>query len=98
MNVHDAVGFLIGRAAAGADPGLYADLVIDNVPESMLRHVLAGDVVAQLSQIDPRVAQHAQWFRDLGAMLSEALRPDDAATGSSSPAANGDTGGDPAGS
>ncbi|HJX19119.1 MAG TPA: hypothetical protein VJ437_13130 [Acidiferrobacterales bacterium] len=98
MNMQQAVAFLVSKAAAGADPGLYADLVLDNVPEAMLRPVLAGDVVATLSQIDPRVANHAQWFRDLGAMLSEALRPDDAGTGSTTPAADGNAGGDPVGS
>ncbi len=98
MNMQQAVAFLVNKAAAGADPGLYADLVLDNVPEAMLKPVLAGDVVATLSQIDPRVADHAQWFRDLGAMLSEALRPDDAGTGSTAPPADGNAGSDSVGS
>lgn len=96
MNMQQAVGFLVGKAAAGADPGLYADLVLDNVPDVMLQQVLAGDPVAMLAKLDPRVLQHAEWFRELGALLSEALRPDDAGTGSDSPTPDGHTAGNPA--
>lgn len=98
MNMQQAVAYLVGKAAAGSDPGLYADLIVDNVPAAILEPIVSGDVVAQLSQIDPRVADHAEWFRDLGRMLSEALSPDDAGPGSDSSAAGGNAGDHPAGS
>lgn len=97
MNVQQALKFLVAKAGAGADPGLYADLILDNVDPAVLERLLSGDVVASLSQFDARVSAHAQWFRDLGAMLSEALRADDVGTGSESPAADGDAGGNPVG-
>ena len=98
MNVQQALTFLVAKAKSGADPGLYADLILDNVEPAVLARLLSGDVVATLSQIDARVQAHAQWFRDLGAMLSEALRPDDVEPGSESTAGDGDTGGNPVGS
>lgn len=98
MNMQQAVGFLVDCAAGGSDPGLYADLILDKVPAAILAPIVAGDVVAQLSQIDARVAGHAEWFRDLGRMLSEALSSDDAGSGSGSSAAGGNAGDHPAGS
>lgn len=97
MNVQQALKFLVAKASAGADPGLYADLILDNVDPEVLGRLLSGDVVASLSKFDARVSAHAQWFRELGAMLSEALRTDDAGTGSESPPADGDAGGNPIG-
>jgi hypothetical protein len=98
MNMQQAVAFLVGKAAAGADPGLYADLVLDNVPEAMLRQVLAGDPVAMLAKLDPRVTEHAEWFRELGALLTGALRADDVGPGTDASTHDGQAGGNPPGS
>lgn len=88
--------FLVKKAAAGSDPVLYADLVLDNVSEAMVRRFLAvPDPVAQLAQFDSRVSLHAEWFRDLGRACLEALNADAAATGSGSAPADGDAGGAP---
>lgn len=97
MDMKSAVAFLIEKAAAGADPGLYADLVLDNVPGFVLKNLLTGDAVEKLAAVDPRVKSHAEWFRDLQGMLSEAISSDAPGTGSESPAGNGDAGGNTAG-
>ncbi len=86
--------FLVKKAAVGSDPTLYAELVLDNVPEHLVRQFLAeGDPVAKLARFDSRVSLHAQWFRDLGKACTEALNADDAGAGSSPTAADGDAGG-----
>lgn len=92
MDMKKAVAQLVEKAASNADVGLYADLILDNVPASTLDLILQGDPVARLAQIDPRVNQHAEWFRDLGAMLREALSPDAAGPGSESDADLGNAG------
>jgi len=67
------VAMLVEKAIEESDPALYADLIIDNVPEETIRAVLAGGIVPVLGAIDARVAERAQWFEQLGAVLSEAL-------------------------
>lgn len=73
MNMRQAIGFLVEKAAAGADCTLYADLILDNVPAALLAPIVEGDVVTKLSQVDPRVLQHSEWFRELGEVVKEAL-------------------------
>lgn len=93
--VKQYVSFLVRKAAAGADPTLYAELVLDNVPEAMVREFLADpDPVTKFAQFDARVLQHAEWFRDLGQACLEALNADAAAPGSGPSPADGDAGGD----
>lgn len=93
--VKQYVSFLVRKAVAGADPTLYADLVLDNVPEAMVREFLADpDPVTKLAQFDARVARHAEWFRDLGQACLEALNADAAESGSGPSTADGDAGGD----
>jgi hypothetical protein len=67
------VAMLVEKALEESDPVLYADLILDNVPEAMIRAVLAAGIVPTLGAIDARVPQSAQWFEQLGAVLSEAL-------------------------
>jgi len=58
---------LVARAAEGSDPGLYADLVLDNVPDTMLRDVLAlrpSPLDALIAAHSP-VQRHWAWFRAL---------------------------------
>lgn len=89
------LSFLIGKAAADADPALYADLILDNVPEHLIRQFLAdADPVAKLAAFDARVNQHAEWFRDLGRACMELLNAHASGPGAGSPAADGDAGGD----
>ena len=93
--VKQYVSFLVGKAAKGADPDLYADLVLDNVPEALVRQFMSDpDPVARLAVFDARVAQHAEWFRDLGQACMEALNADAPGSGSGPSPADGDAGGD----
>lgn len=71
-----AIEFLIGKARAGADPTLYADVILDNVPDMalpLLEQLVRGDVVENLAQFDPRVKDFAEWFRALGEAVASGL-------------------------
>jgi hypothetical protein len=93
--VKQYVSFLVGKAAKGADPDLYADLVLDNVPETLVRQFMDDpDPVAKLAVFDARVAQHAEWFRDLGQACMEALNADAPGSGSGPSSADGNAVGD----
>lgn len=63
------IGQLIAKAAGGSDPGIYADLILDNAPDELIeQYILPEDWQARLVKIEPAVAQHAAWFakmRDL---------------------------------
>jgi len=72
------VAMLVEKALEGSDPALYADLILDNVPEAMIRSVLSGGIVAVLGAVDARVKDQAEWFEQLGVVLSEALEAQDA--------------------
>jgi hypothetical protein len=67
------VALLVEKAIEGSDPALYADLIIDNVPEVLIVSVLDGGIVTVLGAIDARVPAQAQWFEQLGAVLRQAL-------------------------
>ena len=77
------IGFLTGKAQAGADPSLYAELVLDNVPESQLTPLLAmGDsgLVDYMIQVNPAAAPHRAWFALLVKEINSLLEPDDDST------------------
>lgn len=82
------VAMLVEKAIEGSDPALYADLIVDNVPEDMIRAVLKGGIVPTLAAVDARVTASAQWFEQLGAVLSSALEivPDASQSGGAAPA------------
>lgn len=57
---------LVNKASQNADPVLYADFIIDNVPEDQIRSFLGQpDSLDQLARIDPRVNQFLPWFTNL---------------------------------
>lgn len=63
---------LCERAAEGSDPTLYADLVLDNVPEDTVRQLLARepDPVSALVADWPPFAAHRDWLgRMVGAVV-----------------------------
>ena len=69
---------LVAKAEKGSDPGLYADFILDNMPEDAIRTFLGeGDPFPRLVELNPTVAQHEMWFRSLGVFLNESLAPDD---------------------
>ena len=77
MFIKKYVGMLVERAERGSDPDLYADFVLDNVPENVIKEHLANEnIIEELSKIDPRVAQHAEWFNSLRDSLVSALTED----------------------
>lgn len=66
--------FLIAQAKRGADPALYADLIIDQVPEDKLRaFILASDALDKLTALNSEVSQFLPWFELLGVHIREAL-------------------------
>jgi hypothetical protein len=71
------VNMLVERAMRGSDPDLYADFVLDNVPENIIREHLANEtIIEDLSKLDPRVLQHKEWFVSLRDSLLNALTDD----------------------
>lgn len=66
------LGVLITKAGRGADPGLYGDYLIDNIPDDLdpaivVEALSRPDWFAILSQFDGRVAPHVTWFDQLRA-------------------------------
>jgi hypothetical protein len=71
------IGMLVNRAAAGADPSLYGELVADQVNESTLREFIARpDALEFLAQYNSAVLNHREWFTALrdtvAALLTDA--------------------------
>lgn len=73
------LALLCKKAATGSDPTLYADLILDNVPEFMIRSLLDRKPTAIDALIAdyPPVAQHRAFFDELIAALREALDASD---------------------
>ncbi len=66
------VGQLCALADADADPGVYAVVIIDNVPDAVLRSLLAAaDPVAELEARHPEITPRRDWFIDLMRELRE---------------------------
>lgn len=60
------LGILVGYAEQDRDTSLYAEVVMDNVPEEKLQELLAmPDPVAHLGAIHPDVLAHRDWFQSL---------------------------------
>lgn len=69
------LGMLVHHAAAGSDPLLYADLVLDNLDEGTLRELLnrPPSAVDALIADYPPIAQHREWFETLVKAIADAL-------------------------
>lgn len=68
------LSFLCMQASSGKDADLYADVVLDNVPEDEIDKLLQqSDPVAVLAQFEPAVANNREWFAKLIASVKEAL-------------------------
>lgn len=70
---------LVQKAASGADASLYADLVLDNLPDAALDQLLNAQpsTVDYLISIEPNVAPHREWFQAMIDTIILALTPDD---------------------
>lgn len=68
------LGILCAKAATDADPVLYADVVLDNMPDEMLEKLMAEQPtpVDALIRLHPDVAQYRDWFALLVGTVAEA--------------------------
>lgn len=72
------LALLCAKAADGADPALYADLVLDNLDPDLLDTLLARlpTPVDGLIADHAAVAEHREWFEQLVAIIKGALAPE----------------------
>jgi hypothetical protein len=71
------LSFLCEQAAAKKDAALYAEVVLDNVPDEFLTTILsAPDFCAVLAQFTPAVLQHREWFEKLKTEVIEQMKPE----------------------
>jgi hypothetical protein len=59
---------LLHQAGKQANPRLYAEVVLDNLPpfvteKDLLERLAADNWWSQLQQVDGRVTAHAEWFQ-----------------------------------
>lgn len=60
------VNNLVGKAAAGADPALYADLILDSMNETQIREFIGQpDLKGFLISVNPQVETLWPWFEKL---------------------------------
>lgn len=77
MLVRQQLGYLVGRAKANSDPQLYAEWILDQMPEAMLEHVLqAPDIIAELIQLNPEIANLRHWFDRLLVEIRQMVQTD----------------------
>jgi hypothetical protein len=70
--------YLTTKAAQDADVELYADWTLDNVPEEVLRQIVAQpDAVAILEGVEPSIGNYRDWFGRLAVALADALTAPD---------------------
>jgi hypothetical protein len=69
------LGLLCKKADEGADPALYADVVLDNVPTVSVEAMLAAepDAVSALAQVHAGVELRRAWFEQLTAAIRTGL-------------------------
>lgn len=77
------LGFLVKKAQGGADPSLYADIVLDNVPDQQLiAMVNRGDaLIDDFIKAHPPVAEHRDWFLSLIKSVNDAVSDEAAEQG-----------------
>lgn len=76
--MQNSLRFLIQQAQADNDPALWAEVVLDQVPEAQLRAFLnQPDPVAVLAALDSAVENHREWFQLLGQELRLLLAGDE---------------------
>jgi hypothetical protein len=70
---------LIEKAEKDSDPILYAEFILDNVPQNIIEQYIAReDLIEYLSSFDPRVNDHNEWFIELrDHIISVLTSPDD---------------------
>lgn len=67
---------LVNKAAANADPALYADLILDSMPEAQIREFLGQPNLREfLTELNPAVLNYWPWFEQLQAEVLAGLTP-----------------------
>lgn len=70
---------LLRGAQGDSDPGVYAQLILDQVPELYLRPMIEylkkPDWFDLLARADGRVVPFKQWFQALGSEIVQATSP-----------------------
>lgn len=60
------LNMLVEKAEKDSDPILYAEFILDNVPEEMIKqYILRDDLIEEMSKINPKVLDHRKWFTEL---------------------------------
>ncbi len=73
------LGFLVKQAEGGKNPDLYAELLLDQLGETVVLDFLAkDDALAKLVEINPGVAGQQIWFEKLREAILELTAPDTA--------------------
>jgi hypothetical protein len=73
-DVSRQVDMLCEKADADADPTIYAALIVDNAPRSLIEAWLAPeDPVAALAEQWPQIAERREWFLELADALRHEL-------------------------
>ena len=72
------LAFLVSKAKIGSDPSLYAEVVLDNVPDDQLMPMLnRGDaLISDLVSLHPPVGEHREWFTKLLKEINDLLEPE----------------------
>jgi len=73
---------LCHHAARGKSPELYAEVLLDNLPDfltadELLARLKEPNAIVQLAQINADVSKYAPWFEELRKAIIEFLKPDD---------------------
>lgn len=78
MMLKSQLDFLLKQAKKDGDPELYANLILDNVPEQAVRDfIMRPDAMQKLNELNPEVAQYAVWFTELQSALTDILSEGD---------------------
>jgi hypothetical protein len=71
---------LIALAKQDKDPALYADLMLDQIPEQFLstlhQLLLQPTLIEQLVGVHPEIKNYEQWFKDFIQFATEGLTPE----------------------
>lgn len=74
MMIKSQLKNLVKVAAAGKDPELYADLILDQVPTFQLTTMINSPTLLEdLAKLDPAVNRHQTWFTTLVTIIRDTL-------------------------
>lgn len=77
MAIKNQLNQLVQFAAADRDPEIYANVVLDAVPEAyapkFAEFILKPNAVEEMASLSPAVNQHREWFNELHQIIVEML-------------------------